>query len=86
MKNKGRLILPFLFLFIIFNNLFNNFDYKQQDLGNVSLGIFQKGHLLGTDYLGRDLYARVSQGLTISLSITILVCLTCLFLAFYLVY
>lgn len=60
MKNKIKLFPFLVFLLPLFNYIFNKFDYKTQDLSNVSLGLLKKGHILGTDYLGRDLLARVS--------------------------
>jgi oligopeptide transport system permease protein len=47
-------------------------DYLAQDPVNADLGVFSKGHLLGTDYLGRDMFSRLLYGAGISLTIGVL--------------
>lgn len=42
-------------------------DYAQQDLLNSLAPPFTKGHLLGTDQLGRDVLSRTLRGIRISL-------------------
>lgn len=47
-------------------------DYLQQDPANSDLGFSSKGHILGTDYLGRDILSRLLYGAGISLTIGVL--------------
>ena len=53
--------------------ILNRFDPYSQDLQNTNLGLFAKGHILGTDILGRDILSRVIQGIMISMYIILLV-------------
>ncbi len=50
--------------------------YAFQDYTALNLGFFEEGHLLGTDDLGRDLFARAMQGGRVSLTIGFLAALT----------
>ncbi len=43
--------------------------YAFQDYNAINLGLFSEQHLLGTDDLGRDLFARAMQGGRVSLTI-----------------
>jgi oligopeptide transport system permease protein len=47
-------------------------DYLFQDPANADLGFFKGGHILGTDYLGRDMLSRLLYGAGISLTIGVL--------------
>ncbi len=47
-------------------------DYLTQDPANADLGFFSKGHILGSDYLGRDMLSRLLYGAGISLTIGVL--------------
>jgi oligopeptide transport system permease protein len=47
-------------------------DYLAQDPVHSDLGLFSNGHLLGTDYLGRDELSRLLYGAGISLTIGVL--------------
>ena len=47
-------------------------DYLKQDPANSDLPFFSPGHLLGTDYLGRDVLSRLLYGAGISLTIGVL--------------
>jgi oligopeptide transport system permease protein len=47
-------------------------DYLAQDPVHSDLGWFSPGHLLGTDYLGRDILSRLLYGAGISLTIGVL--------------
>ncbi|HET9847637.1 MAG TPA: ABC transporter permease [Candidatus Dormibacteraeota bacterium] len=47
-------------------------DYLTQDPANSDLGFFSKGHILGSDYLGRDILSRLLYGAGISLTIGVL--------------
>jgi peptide/nickel transport system permease protein len=46
---------------------FAPFDYAKQNLLEANLPPLTKGHLLGTDQVGRDLYSRMVTGIRISL-------------------
>lgn len=43
--------------------------YAYQNYAETNLGFFEQGHILGTDDLGRDLFARAMQGGRVSLTI-----------------
>ena len=58
--------LAYLFLGGIGPSLTSH-DYAQQDLMETYIRPFHQGHILGTDHLGRDLYARLAEGARISL-------------------
>jgi oligopeptide transport system permease protein len=47
-------------------------DYLAQDPVHADLGWFSPGHLLGSDYLGRDILSRLLYGAGISLTIGVL--------------
>jgi oligopeptide transport system permease protein len=47
-------------------------DYLKQDPHFADLFFFQRGHILGTDYLGRDILSRLLYGAGISLTIGVL--------------
>jgi oligopeptide transport system permease protein len=47
-------------------------DYLAQDPVHADLGFFGDGHILGTDYLGRDMLSRLLYGAGISLTIGVL--------------
>lgn len=81
MKNNKTFIifLIVILLLILLEKIFNPFNYSNQNLNEIDMSIFQNGHILGTDFLGRDILARLSEGILISLLITIIVCITCLF-------
>ncbi|WP_156300305.1 ABC transporter permease [Streptobacillus canis] len=79
-KLNSKIFVLLLILFVLLEKIFNKFDYSSQDLSNVELKFFENGHILGTDYLGRDLLARISEGIYTSLVLTIIVCITCLIL------
>jgi peptide/nickel transport system permease protein len=46
---------------------FAPYDYAKQNLMQASLPPLTKGHILGTDQVGRDLYSRLVTGIRISL-------------------
>ena len=83
---KNKLALTFLgitiiFLFLaIFGQHLTKYSYRAQDLSekflSPSKGI-AKGHYLGTDNLGRDLFARLSQGIRISMELSIITAAIC---------
>ena len=83
---KNKLALTFLgitiiFLFLaIFGQHLTGYSYRAQDLSgrflSPSKGIV-KGHYLGTDNLGRDLFARLSQGIRISMELSIITAAIC---------
>ncbi len=73
MINKKNVYI-IIFIILIFSvKILNRFDSYSQDLQNTNLGLFAKGHILGTDILGRDILSRVIQGIMISMYIILLV-------------
>ena len=83
---KNKLALAFLgmtvvFIFLaIFGQMLTKYSYRDQDLSAKFLsptkGIVL-GHYLGTDNLGRDLFARLSQGIRISMELSIVTAVIC---------
>ena len=83
---KNKLALSFLgitliFLFLaIFGQSLTKYSYRAQDLSakflNPAKGLV-KGHYLGTDDLGRDLFARLSQGIRISMELSLITAAIC---------
>lgn len=71
-NKKNVYIIIFIILIVLVKKL-NKFDPYSQDLQNTNLGLFAKGHILGTDILGRDILSRVIQGIMISMYIILLV-------------
>ena len=83
---KNKLALSFLgitlvFLFLaIFGQSLTKYSYRAQDLSAKFLSPtkgFAKGHYLGTDNLGRDLFARLSQGIRISMELSLITAAIC---------
>ena len=83
---KNKLALTFLgitlvFLFLaIFGQSLTKYSYRAQDLSAKFLSPTKglgKGHYLGTDNLGRDLFARLSQGIRISMELSIITAAIC---------
>ena len=83
---KNKLALSFLgitlvFLFLaIFGQSLTKYSYRAQDLSAKFLSPTKglgKGHYLGTDNLGRDLFARLSQGIRISMELSIITAAIC---------
>ena len=83
---KNKLALSFLgitlvFLFLaIFGQSLTKYSYRAQDLSETFLSPSKgitKGHYLGTDNLGRDLFARLSQGIRISMELSIITAAIC---------
>ena len=73
MINKKNVYI-IIFIILIFSiKILNRFDPYSQELQNTNLGLFAKGHILGTDILGRDILSRVIQGIMISMYIILLV-------------
>lgn len=73
MSNKKKVSVIIFIILIFLVKIFNKYDPYMQDLENTNLGLFSKGHILGTDILGRDLLSRLTQGLIISISIILIV-------------
>lgn len=73
MSNKKKVSIIIFIILIFLLKIFNKYDPYMQDLENTNLGLFSKGHILGTDILGRDLLSRLTQGLIISISIILIV-------------
>jgi len=83
---KNKLALSFLgitlvFLFLaIFGQSLTKYSYRSQDLSAKFLSPAKglgKGHYLGTDNLGRDLFARLSQGIRISMELSLITAAIC---------
>ena len=83
---KNKLALTFLgitliFIFLaIFGQSLTKFSYRDQDLSAKFLSPAKgiaKGHYLGTDNLGRDLFARLSQGIRISMELSLITAAIC---------
>ena len=73
MINKKNVYI-IIFIILIFSvKILNRFDPYSQNLQNTNLGLFAKGHILGTDILGRDILSRIIQGIMISMYIILLV-------------
>ena len=83
---KNKLALSFLgitliFIFLaIFGQSLTKYSYRDQDLSAKFLSPAKglgKGHYLGTDNLGRDLFARLSQGIRISMELSLITAAIC---------
>ena len=83
---KNKLALTFLgitliFIFLaIFGQSLTKYSYRDQDLSAKFLSPAKglaKGHYLGTDNLGRDLFARLSQGIRISMELSLITAAIC---------
>ncbi len=77
-KNFGGLVGFFILsLLIIFAVIlpFTTQDPKAADINNTYENLFSKGHILGTDDLGRDVWARLWYGLRFSLGIAVMAAL-----------
>ena len=83
---KNKLALTFLgitviFIFLaIFGQSLTKYSYRAQDLSAKFLSPTKglaKGHYLGTDNLGRDLFARLSQGIRISMELSLITAAIC---------
>lgn len=83
---KNKLALTFLgimgiFLFLaVFGQMLTKYSYRAQDLSIKFLSPMKgiaTGHYLGTDNLGRDLFARLSQGIRISMQLSIITAIIC---------
>lgn len=84
---KNKLAIFFLgviggYIFLmLFGQLISPYTYYEQNLAEkylTPLSGFAKGHYLGTDALGRDLFARISQGIRISMFLAIVVSSLCI--------
>lgn len=74
------LILILLILGAVMVPVFSPYSISEQDLLNTNVSFFRKGHLFGTDNLGRDLFTRVWYGTRISLTIALAAVLIGLFI------
>ncbi len=83
---KNKMALTFLgitlvFVFLaIFGQSLTKYSYRTQNVDMIFLnpakGI-KSGHYIGTDILGRDLFARLSQGIRISMLLSIITAAIC---------
>lgn len=73
------IILIILVLGAVLVPVFSPYSISEQDLLSTNVGFFQKGHLFGTDNLGRDIFTRVWYGTRISLTIALAAVLVGLF-------
>jgi peptide/nickel transport system permease protein len=67
----GLLLLAGLILLALLGPVFGKYDHVSQDLHRV-LDAPGAAHLLGTDHLGRDLFARLTQAMRLSLGLAVL--------------
>jgi oligopeptide transport system permease protein len=65
----GMVVLALLVLAAIVGPYLTPYHYDEINKNDVWLGPLQNGHLIGTDFLGRDLLARLLMGLRVSLAI-----------------
>ena len=65
----GMVVLALLVLAAVFGPMLIPYAYDQVDKADVWVGPLRHGHLMGTDALGRDLFARLLVGLRVSLAI-----------------
>ena len=83
-KNKMALtflVITIIFLFLaVFGQMLTKYTYNSNDLSSKLLNPMEglkKGHYLGTDNLGRDLFARLSQGIRISMELSLITAAIC---------
>jgi peptide/nickel transport system permease protein len=63
----GSLVAVAYIVLGVIGPYFAPYDYAKQNLLQTNLPPLTKGHLLGTDQVGRDLYSRLVTGIRISL-------------------
>ena len=68
----GTIIFASLLLFLLSGSIFNRCDYDAIDTLN-KFAASSKEHIFGTDYLGRDVFARILMALRISYSVGFIV-------------
>ncbi len=81
-QNKVALTFLMIVLFFTFIAIFGTFLTKYKyDALNLGIKLTKpfaiKGHILGTDDLGRDLFARLSQGIRVSMGLSLIVATIC---------
>lgn len=83
-KNKLAMsfliFLGFITLIAIFGQSLTKYSYYEQITSSRFVGPvegFKSGHIFGTDSLGRDLFARVAQGIRISVQLALIVASIC---------
>ena len=73
LRNKaavaGMIVLALMVAVAVVGPFLVSFPYDKVTKTDVWVGPLQSGHLLGTDSLGRDLFARLLAGLGVSLAI-----------------
>lgn len=65
----GVVVLALLVLAAVVGPAFSPFAYDEVNKADVWVGPLTRGHLMGTDALGRDLLVRLLMGLRVSLAI-----------------
>ncbi|MFN8592926.1 MAG: ABC transporter permease [Thermomicrobiales bacterium] len=63
----GSLVAIIYILLGVIGPAFAPYNYAKQNLLQANLPPFSKGHILGTDQVGRDMYSRLVTGIRISL-------------------
>jgi peptide/nickel transport system permease protein len=75
-RNPGSVVgLVILLVFVVMSfvpGLFTSVDPNAQDIYHPFSGFGENGHVLGSDQLGRDLYARLIHGVGVSLGAALL--------------
>ncbi|MCR5613138.1 ABC transporter permease [Treponema sp.] len=66
----GIILFSLILVFLISGQIFIRYAYDAVDTAHKLEG-FSKEHIFGTDYLGRDIFARIIKGLKISLFISL---------------
>ena len=74
----GSILFSILITFLIVGFIFLPYDYNQIDTQN-KFSNFSREHILGTDYLGRDIFSRIVIGMSISVGIGFTVMIFSLF-------
>ena len=74
----GSILFSILITFLIVGFIFLPYDYNQIDTQN-KFSNFSREHILGTDYLGRDIFSRIIIGMSISVGIGFTVMIFSLF-------
>ena len=73
LKNKlataSFIFIVLQLIIVVFAPLFTKFDPTEQSIVDQLKPMFTDGHILGTDYLGRDMWSRIVYGGRTSLAV-----------------